>query len=79
MVAMEGIVEVSLSNLAKMKLIKVLNNLGVAHIIVNISLIPTLESIDSPASSYNSLTLKRSNELIVTIVTIETCLQTFLV
>jgi hypothetical protein len=70
MVALEGIVEVNSSNFVKMKLIKILNNLGVAHIILNISLIPTLESIDSPTSSYNSLTLKKSNELIITIVTI---------
>jgi hypothetical protein len=47
MVAMEGIASnVSSLNLVKMKLIKILNNLDIVHIIMKIFLIPTLESID---------------------------------
>jgi len=69
---------VNLSNLAKVKLIKVLNNLGVACIATKISQTPTLEFIEWPAPSFNSLTLNMSDELTTTTTTKAHCFCLFM-
>ncbi len=56
------------SNLAKVKLVKVLNNLDVVHIVASTSWTFTFESIEWPMFSFNSLALNMSDELTTTIV-----------
>ncbi len=57
----------NLSNLAKLKLVKVLNNLGVVCIVANTFQTPTLESIEWPVPFSNSLVLSMLDELVTTI------------
>ncbi len=57
------------SNLAKVKLVEVLNNLGVACIVANTFWTPTPKSIEWPSPSFNSLALNMSDELVTTTTT----------
>jgi hypothetical protein len=62
----------NLSNSAKAKLVKVLNNLGVVHIIASTSQTPTLESTNCPMHFFNSLALNMLDESVATTTTVNT-------
>lgn len=57
---------VNLSNSTNVKLVNILSNLGIAHIIMNTSWTPTLGSTHWPAPLFNSLALNIWNELVTT-------------
>ncbi len=57
---------VNLSNFTNVKLVNILNNLGIAHIIMSTSRTPTPRSTHWPTPSFNSLTLNIWNELATT-------------
>jgi len=57
----------NLPNSTKVKLVKVLNNFGVVHIVANTSQIPTPKSTKWHVPSFNSLVVNMSNELATTI------------
>ncbi len=64
---MVGVINnVNSSNSAKVKSVKVLNKLDVACIVLNTSQTPTLESIEWPTPSFNSLALNMLDELATT-------------
>ncbi len=57
---------VNLSNSTNVKLVNILSNLGIAHIIMSTSWTPTLGSTHWPAPLFNSLALNTWNELAAT-------------